>query len=416
MQLTQKQAYDLSLLSNYQPYDDTKTIEDLILRLLLDKQLQNDYRNNVLFCRNFEQVKEIYPSDYRDFIIENFYDDNAVSGLVYYKIKCEDISILAIRGSEELDAIYHKTKWQDWNDNFHMFLKGPTYQQIKMLDRFYEESMQDHIFLCGHSKGGNLALFLTLACRNDEYAKINRAYAFNAPGITTSLMDSYAERIQEFDFLDKIQLYENEHDCISMFYQHLKEPFIVKSKLSNNNLEQLLHNHNLYSMCYEDGDFITSQQKSAIPKMVHLFVNDYFAKLPQKRMKLIVQRMDDYFHSDLPLPELYRVFLYHMSKYTNFFDDFSYDEITTITFRDLIAKRKSRVLLQKIKETAPKLIEVDIHQLGNVIIENYEVFIQEKAGTMQKLINRNNKMIVQKIRDFQNMKSIKFDIAKKREL
>lgn len=405
MELTPKQAYDLSLLSNYQPYEKTKTIEDLIIELLLDKQLQEDYQHNEMFQRNMQAIQMICPSDYRDFIIDSFFDDNLISGVVFYKLRWHDATIFAIRGSEELDAIHHTTKWQDWNDNFHMFLKGPTYQQIKTLEQFYKESVQDHIYLCGHSKGGNLALFLTLACRQEEYQKIVKAYAFNAPGITTSLLETYEERLQQHDFLDKIELYENEHDCISMYFHHLKDPHIVCSNSTNNSFIQLFHNHNLYTMIYENQAFVETNKKTAIPKMVDRFVNDYFAKLPQKRLKIIVERMDDYFKSDLPLSDLYRVCIYQISKYTNFFDDLSYDEITTITFHDLIEKRKSRILIEKLKNTAPKLMEIDLHSAGSMLIENYEVFIQDHSEKMQKLINRNNRKIMNIIKEVQNRKN-----------
>lgn len=405
MELTPKQAYDLSLLSNYQPYENTVTVEDLIISLLLDQSLQKDYQDNEMFCRNMEQIKTICPSEYKDFIIESFFDDNHISGVVFYKLRWNDATIFAIRGSEEYDAVRGTTKWQDWNDNFHMFLKGPTYQQIKTLDQFYEEETQDRIYLCGHSKGGNLALFLTLACREEDYQRIEKAFAFNAPGITVSLMEAYEQRRSRPDFNDKIELYENEHDCISMYFQHLKEPYIVRSNSMNTTFIQLFHNHNLYTMMYEDGAFVKAAHKTAIPRMVDHFVNGYFAKLPQKRLKIIVERMDDYFNSDLPLSDLYRVFIYQISKYTSFFDDLSYDEITTITFHDLIEKRKSRLLLEKLKTSAPKLLEVDIHQLGNILIENYEVFLQDHTEKMQKLINRNNRKVITIIREIQNVKT-----------
>lgn len=407
MQLTPKQAYDLSLLVNYQTDKPVKTMEDLLINVLLDNKLQDDYQHNEMFCKNMSQLKTLYPADYREFIIENFYDDNLISGIVYYKLKYYNATIFAIRGSEELDAINHTTKWQDWNDNFHMFIKGPTYQQIKMLECFYNEEVEEEIYLCGHSKGGNLSLFLSLACKLHEFNKIDKVYAFNAPGITTSVLESYSERIAQDDYKDKLELYENEHDCISMYFHHLKEPYLVKSNSSNNNLIQLFNNHNLYTMVYEDGNFVQAEKKSPVPKMVGYFINDYFAKLPQTRIKRIIDRLDDYFNSDLPLSDLYRVFIYQISKYTNFFEDLSYDEITNITFHDLIEKRKSRLLLQKLIETAPKIKEINIHDIIAIFIENYELFMEETSSKINRIISKNNRLLITKIKELQNTKSKK---------
>lgn len=415
MGLTPKQAYDLSLLANYQPDEHSKTMEDVIIKSLLDKSIQNDYLQNEMFCKNMEQLKTIFPRDYRDFLIEHFYDDNAISGIVYYKLRFHDCTIFAIRGSEELDAIHQTTKWQDWKDNFHMFLKGPTYQQIKMLECFYEEEVQSKIYFCGHSKGGNLSLFLSLACKQEEFQKIVKVFTFNAPGITTSVMQSYQDRIQQEDFKDKLEIYENEHDCISMYFHHLCDPYIIKSSSANNNLIQLFNNHNLYTMICDQDEFTLANKKSGIPKMVGYFINDYFAKLPQTRIKRIIERLDDYFNSNLPLSDLYRVFIYQISKYTNFFDDLSYDEITNITFHDLIEKRKSRLLLQKLIETAPKVKEMNVHDILAIIIENYELFMVETSSKINRLISKNNRLLITKIKELQNTKSKK-KVAKTEEM
>ncbi len=56
--------------------------------------------------------------------VREYFDDNANSGVVYYIFETDEELIFAFRGSEAFDDIRHETGWQDWMDNFRMFLKG----------------------------------------------------------------------------------------------------------------------------------------------------------------------------------------------------------------------------------------------------------------------------------------------------
>ncbi len=80
----------------------------------------------------------------------------------------------------------------------------------------------------------------------------------------------------------------------------------------------------------------------------------FFVNLKEERLHKLVARMDDYFESGLSMSELYRVLIYHISKYTSLFEDIDYEEIKTITFQDLIERRKTKQLLEKVKGLQPK--------------------------------------------------------------
>ena len=66
---------------------------------------------------------------------------------VYYTFEMEDALIFAFRGSEKLDDVHHKTGWQDWKDNFRMFLKDPTWQQILTLHQIQKTDIQKPFYL-----------------------------------------------------------------------------------------------------------------------------------------------------------------------------------------------------------------------------------------------------------------------------
>lgn len=421
--LTWRNFYELSLISYFDAYEGCETIEDILISILLDHQLIEDYKTDLMFQMNMESLRRIHPQEYRNVKIEEVYDDNYNSGVYLYRLSFQDVEILAIRGSEELDERHHKTGWQDWRDNFEMYTPGPTLQQLVTLHYMHGLDPNKKRYLCGHSKGGHLAVFSAMAAGKPLFYSIEHAYAFNAPGITDSLMESYEQRIMSDDFQKKITLIENEHDCISSFFHHVSAPYIIKSNTPGNTLKQLYENHQLHTMMLEGEQFLLADKKSVMPRLVHHFINDFFVKLSPERLQRMVERMDEYFNSGLSKAELYRVLIYQISKYTSLFDELSYDEVATITFQDLIERRRTKLIFEKLKEMTPsgnvssilhtlrednpfaKLNEIDMKSITDSFVENYEATISSTAASLKVLVSENNKRIMIAVQNIQNRKN-----------
>lgn len=418
--LNEKTFYDLSLLSYFDSYGSGISVVHMIQSILSDQRLREDYGHMTDFCCNMQVLENIDCSQYESIYVKECFDDNAKSGVVYYVFECEDAMIFAFRGSEVLDDIHHTTGWQDWMDNFRMFLKNPTYQQMLTLHHIQNSEIKKPFYLCGHSKGGNLALFCALTMKEELWEQLAGVCTFNAPGITKSILSVYQNRAQDSEFLKKIAIFENENDTISSFFEHLKEPYYIRSCYPCTNFEQLYHNHNLYAMDFENNLYVLAEKKTGIPKLVYHFVNDFFVNLKEERLQAIVHGMDDYFMSGLSMQELYRVVIYHISKYTSLFEDISYDEVQTISFQDLMERRKTKLLTSKIKELQPKealekvangissnkafskMNDIDIREVTQNIISNYEILVKEKAKDIQTFVSENNEKIVQTIKAIRN--------------
>ena len=197
----------------------------------------------------------------------------------------------------------------------------------------------------------------------------------------------------------------------------MKEPYYIRSTFPCGTMEELYHNHNLYAMQeFRHNAFLLVEKKTAVPKVVYHFVNDFFVNLKEERLQKLVARMDDYFESGLSMSELYRVLIYHISKYTSLFEDIDYEEIKTITFQDLIERRKTKQLLEKVKGLQPKdalrkaydvvgnlsainkLNELDISQITQGFIHNYELLMNKTTQNLQDLLTQNNERILQAMR------------------
>lgn len=412
----EKMFYDLSLFSYFDTEELHISVSDCIRRVITDEQLAENYKDNIDFSRNLELLKNVKIEDYEDVMITQFFQDNERTGVVYYLLETNDAFIFAIRGSESLDPVCHKTGWQDWMDNFRMFLKGPSYQQIYTLHQIQQTPIEKPFYLCGHSKGGNLSLFCALTMKEEFFQKLQAVYSFNAPGITKSVLSSYEERAKSDGFLKKIFIFENENDTISAFFENLKEPLFIRSSVPCTNLEQLYRNHNLSAMDFTNNMYVLAEKKTAMPKIAYHFINDFFLNLKEERLQAVVKKMDGYFESGLSLNELYKVIIYDVGRYTSLFEDIDYEEVRTISFEELMERRKTKLLLAKVKELQPKeaiakmadnivkssplakLNELDIREVTQGFIDNYELIIKEKVEEFQQAISENNERIVSAIK------------------
>lgn len=383
----------LSLLSYYDCPRLDISVAAWIRQLLADPHLRQESERREDRRRNLAAVAGIPQEAYEDVWVRAFHDDNHVSGVVYYIFEAADVQIFAFRGSEALDDLHHTTGWQDWMDNFQMFLDGPTPQQLYALHRLHLETLVRPYVLCGHSKGGNLALYCALCMEDTLRDKLDSVYAYNAPGITRSILDVYASRI-DAPFLEKLHILENENDCISAFFEHVKAPLYIRSALPCTSVQELYHNHNLYALDLTE-ELPSAKGKSAVPRIVHHLVNDFFMQQKKIRRERVVMRMADYFRSDLSMEELYKVFLYHISRYTILFEDIPYEDIKNITFQELLERRKrllpkSKAMLQHMGTTwAQKrkvLNETDVQEVLQSIAESYELLRQEAFKNVQETI------------------------------
>ena len=120
--------------------------------------------------------------DFMDWEIVNYVNENNRSGLVFYQFEDKTDCYLIYRGSELYDDVEHENGWEDWLDNLEIWL-GITQQQLRAMKYFNELKTSKRLHLIGHSKGGNLALFLGCACNEEKMAQIDEIVTFNAPGL-----------------------------------------------------------------------------------------------------------------------------------------------------------------------------------------------------------------------------------------
>ncbi len=124
----------------------------------------------------------------------------------------------------------------------------PVPAQIEALHYFQETAMlqKGDIYLCGHSKGGNLAVFAAVNCSNSLKKRIVAVYENDAPGFPKWFFDRYDYKQIE----DRIFLYTPQSSIVGRMLFHDTKPIIISS--INSGLKQ----HQVSSWKIKDKTFV----------------------------------------------------------------------------------------------------------------------------------------------------------------
>ena len=95
-------------------------------------------------------------------------------------------------------------------------------EYIEMIAAKYPDR---RIYVCGHSKGGNLSMYATVNCSADTREKIIRAYCYDGPGLSRKMVSS-----QEFkDSSRKLQIYVPQSSYIGTMFERGKRYTVIQS-------------------------------------------------------------------------------------------------------------------------------------------------------------------------------------------
>ena len=141
----------------------------------------------------------------------------------------------------------------------------PVPAQIEALHYFQETAMlnEGDVRICGHSKGGNLAVFAAVNCSNSLKKHLQGVYEYDAPGFPQWFFERYDYR----EIKDKIHLYTPQSSVIGRMLCHDVKPVIVHS--TNSGLKQ----HNVDSWEIEEDCFVIEAEYNRFSNMVSEYIN-----------------------------------------------------------------------------------------------------------------------------------------------
>ena len=97
--------------------------------------------------------------------------------------RCGDVSIAAFRGTDATLV--------GWKEDFNMGFESPVPSQTEAVAFLTDNAaLTDTWYTCGHSKGGNLAMYAAAMCSPEVRKKIRGVYSFDGPGMDQRTLQS----------------------------------------------------------------------------------------------------------------------------------------------------------------------------------------------------------------------------------
>ena len=249
-------------------------------------------------------LKKCQSGEYKDYIIKDYENDNSKTGFVGYAIETRPGEvIIASRGSEVPGENADKG-WEDWIDNVQISTKYETDQQKAAKDFLNEVGLEyKSIYLTGHSKGGNNALYATIAADSDIRSKIENCVTFNAPGFSDKFMKDQKYVIDQLNKKGIFREYQGSSDLVSSIMNNVSMPLIINQRdLDKTFLERLkaFDDHYIYAMEIDGDTFILNNdgKKALIPVFVNNLVAGLTGTLTDKEIDEIISLVYNIINKD----------------------------------------------------------------------------------------------------------------------
>lgn len=232
-------------------------LPDSILLLFKKMALSRRYQNLLL-------------SDYLEIVSEE--EETQVSSLV---IKISDeMRVVSFSGTD--DSII------GWKEDFMMLYRSPIPSQEKSfnyLNRILDKYSDSKFYVCGHSKGGNMAIYSALNLDDLKYKKIIHIYNFDGPGFPKDFIndEKYISK------LFKVSTILPQSSTIGKLFEHRETIEIVKSSKKG------LYQHDIFSWELSRTDFVYEKALTDVSIKVDCKIKEVMDMLSIEEKEMFVE-------------------------------------------------------------------------------------------------------------------------------
>ena len=139
------------------------------------------------------------------------------------------------------------------------------------------------LLLCGHSKGGNLAIYAAAMCAPEIQARIDAVYAHDSPGFSRAVLESAGyRRIQP-----RIRKTIPQSSLIGMLLESHDQYTVVESRQSG------IMQHDPFSWVIEDGAFRTLEKITAGAEFMNDTLDDWITGMSIAERERFVDALYD---------------------------------------------------------------------------------------------------------------------------
>ena len=191
-------------------------------------------------------------------------------GSVLDEVMQTQFSAITVRLDEDLHAIVFRGTDNTvigWKEDLNMSFLCPVPGQrmaAEYVDRIAPK-VGGRLILCGHSKGGNLAVYAGAFCGEEAQERIDAVYNYDGPGFFDDVIDSEGyQRIRE-----RIHTYVPQSSVVGMLLGHPEGHTVVHSTESG------LSQHDIYSWEVLGAGFVALETVTGSSRFVDATIKDW---------------------------------------------------------------------------------------------------------------------------------------------
>ena len=179
-----------------------------------------------------------------------------------------------------------------WKEDLNMSYLSPVPGQKLAAEylRRAAEKLGGRLILCGHSKGGNLAVYAAAFCGADVQARIDAVYNYDGPGFYDSILDTEGYKA----ICGRIHTFVPQFSVVGMLLGHPESHTVVHST------ETGLQQHDTYSWQMLGPRFAALEQVTGGSQFLDSTIKDWTADMTAEQFEVFV----DAIYQVLSSPEL----------------------------------------------------------------------------------------------------------------
>lgn len=167
-----------------------------------------------------------------------------------------------------------------WNENFNLGFMEVTYGQQKAVAYLNEaaKKRKSKLFVTGHSKGGNLAMYAASFCEREVRDRIEAVYNLDGPGFLAGVIESEEYR----QMLPKIKTFIPKTSIVGRLLEHSESVTVVEST------EKRLDQHDQTTWQLVGRHFITLPDTDSMSHFVEGMIKNWMETMTKEQLNSFV--------------------------------------------------------------------------------------------------------------------------------
>ena len=188
----------------------------------------------------------------------------------------EDTCFIAFRGTDDTLV--------GWKESLSMSFTSPVPSQkdaVRYVERIAEAFPHRRLYLGGHSKGGNLAVWAAVKCSPEVNGRIERAYSNDSPGFSREFFDGDSYAVTK----DRIRAIVPSSSVVGMLFDHEDSYEVVQSTQTG------IFQHDPLSWVVAGGQFVHLESVSEESKRINRTFKKWMAEIETDRKRRVIESM-----------------------------------------------------------------------------------------------------------------------------